>query len=146
MKLQEAIKLLKNSGYLCEFTTAATPTFEEYLEKVKGIVAKKVGEDRAERMVELYDIDLKDLYSRSWTVDQGADAVIEWATPSEKQKEILEFMYNNWNADNERSYGPAAEYDYLKDRTEDAFDYDVSTYIPYDMEEFAVLYGKDINE
>ena len=71
---------------------------------------------------------------------------IDLATPSDKQREVLEFMYNNWDADTERSYGPAAEYKILTKQTRQHFDDDLTRLIPYDMEEFAVLYGKEINE
>lgn len=146
MKLQEALKLLKNSGYLCEFTVVAEPTFDDYKNKVYQIVANQVGQERADRIIEYTESELQNYaYRRGWSVKQGAEAVIDWTTPSEEQKEILDFMYNNWNADNERSYGPAAEFEYVKDRAQDAFEQDISTYLPYDMEEFAVLYGKDIN-
>ena len=147
MKLQEALKLLKNSGYLCEFTVAAAPTFEDYKNKVFQIVAEQVGQERADRIIDYVESELQNhAYRRGWSVEQGAEAVIDWTTPSEEQKEVLDFMYNNWNADNERSYGPAVEFDYVKDRAQDAFKQDISIYLPYDMEEFAVLYGKEIYE
>lgn len=146
MKLQEALKLLKNSGYLCEFTVAAKPTFDEYKNKVYQMVADQVGKERADTIMEYEERELQDYaYRQGWTVKQGAEAVIEWTTPSEKQKEILEFMYNNWDADNERSYGPDSEYDAVCERAREQFE-DSESLIPSDTYEFAVLFGKEIYE
>ncbi|MBQ7276815.1 MAG: hypothetical protein IJS58_06145 [Bacilli bacterium] len=146
MKLQEALKLLKNSGYLCEFTVAAEPTFDDYKNKVYQIVADQVGQERADMIMEYEERELQDYaYRQGWSVKQGAEAVIEWTTPSEKQKEILDFMYNNWDADNERSYGPDSEYDAVCDRAREQFE-DSESLIPSDTNEFAVLYGKEIYE
>lgn len=146
MKLQEALKLLKNSGYLCEVTAVAAPTFEEYKNKVYQIVANQVGQERADMIIEYEEKELQDYaYRQGWSVKHGAEAVIEWTTPSEKQKEILDFMYNNWNADNERSYGPDSEYDAVCDRARKQFE-DSESLIPNDTYEFAVLYGKEIYE
>ena len=146
MKLQEALKLLKNSGYLCEMTVVATPTFDEYKNKVYQIVADQVGQERADAIMDYEERELQDYaYRQGWSVKQGAEAVIEWTTPSEKQKEILDFMYNNWDADNERSYGPDSEYDAVCERVRENFD-DVESLIPSDTYEFAVLYGKEIYE
>ena len=146
MKLQEALKLLKNSGYLCEFTVAAEPTFDAYKNKVYQMVANKVGQDRADTIIEYEERELQDYaYRQGWSVKQGAEAVIEWTTPSEKQKEILDFMYNNWDADNERSYGPDSEYDAVCERAREQFE-DSESLIPSDTYEFAVLFGKEIYE
>ena len=146
MKLQEALKLLKNSGYLCEFTVAAEPTFDAYKNKVYQMVANKVGQDRADTIIEYEERELQDYaYRQGWSVKQGAEAVIEWTTPSEKQKEILDFMYNNWDADNERSYGPDSEYDAVCERARERFE-DSESLIPSDTYEFAVLFGKEIYE
>ncbi|MBQ6628058.1 MAG: hypothetical protein IJH65_04500 [Methanobrevibacter sp.] len=146
MKLQEALKLLKNSGYLCEFTVAAEPTFDDYKNKVYQIVADQVGQERADMIMEYEERELQDYaYRQGWSVKQGAEAVIEWTTPSEKQKEILDFMYNNWDADNERSYGPDSEYDAVCERAREQFE-DSEALIPSDTNEFAVLYGKEIYE
>lgn len=146
MDLREAKELLENSGYLCEFTVAAAPTFDEYKDKVIDLIAQKTNTDRATRIVDYLESNLKDAYNGSMSVEQGADIIIELATPSDKQREVLEFMYNNWDADTERSYGPAAEYKILTKQTRQHFDDDLTRLIPYDMEEFAVLYGKEINE
>jgi len=146
MDLREAKELLENSGYLCEFTVAAIPTFDEYKDKVIDLIAQKTNTDRATRIVDYLESNLKDAYNGSMSVEQGADIIIELATPSDKQREVLEFMYNNWDADTERSYGPAAEYKILTKQTRQHFDDDLTRLIPYDMEEFAVLYGKEINE
>ena len=146
MDLREAKELLENSGYLCEFTVAAAPTFDEYKDKVIDLIAQKTNTDRATRIVDYLESNLKDAYNGSMSVEQGADIIIERATPSDKQREVLEFMYNNWDADTERSYGPAAEYKILTKQTRQHFDDDLTRLIPYDMEEFAVLYGKEINE
>jgi hypothetical protein len=146
MDLREAKELLENSGYLCEFTVAATPTFDEYKDKVIDLIAQKTDIDRATRIVDYLESNLKDAYNGSMSIEQGADIIIDLATPSDKQREVLEFMYNNWDADTERSYGPAAEYKILTKQTRQHFDDDLTGLIPYDMEEFAVLYGKDINE
>lgn len=146
MDLSEAKELLKNSGYLCEFTVAATPTFDEYKDKVIDLIAQKTNIDRATRIVDYLESNLKDAYNGSMSVEQGADIIIDLTTPSDKQREVLEFMYNNWDADTERSYGPAAEYKILTKQTRQHFDDDLTRLIPYDMEEFAVLYGKEINE
>ena len=146
MKLQEALKLLKNSGYLYEFTVAAKPTFDDYKNKVYQIVADQVGQARADMIIEYEERELQDYaYRQGWSVKQGAEAVIEWTTPSEKQKEILDFMYNNWDADNERSYGPDSEYDAVCERAREQFE-DSESLIPSDTYEFAVLYGKEIYE
>lgn len=146
MKLQEALKLLKNSGYLCEFTVAAEPTFDAYKNKVYQIVADQVGQERADMIMDYEERELQDYaYRQGWTVKQGAEAVIEWTTPSEKQKEILDFMYNNWDADNERSYGPDSEYDAVCERAREQFE-DSESLIPSDTYEFAVLFGKEIYE
>lgn len=146
MKLQEALKLLKNSGYLCEVTAVAAPTFEDYKNKVYQIVADQVGQKRADMIIEYEERELQDYaYRQGWSVKQGAKAVIEWTTPNEKQKEILDFMYNNWDADNERSYGPDSEYDAVYKRAREQFE-DSELLIPSDTYEFAVLYGKEINE
>jgi hypothetical protein len=145
MKLQEALKLLKNSGYFCEATAVAAPTFEEYKNKVYQIVANQVGQERADMIIEYEERELQNVYSQGWSVKQGAEAVIEWTTPSEKQKEILDFMYNNWDSDNERSYGPDSEYDAVCERTREQFE-DSESLIPSDTYEFAVLYGKEIYE
>ena len=146
MKLQEALKLLKNSGYLCEFTVAAEPTFDAYKNKVYQIVADQVGQERADMIMDYEERELQDYaYRQGWTVKQGAEAVIEWTTPSEKQKEILDFMYNNWDADNERSYGPDSEYDAVCERAREQFENSESL-IPSDTYEFAVLFGKEIYE
>ena len=146
MKLQEALKLLKNSGYLCEFTVAAEPTFDAYKNKVYQIVADQVGQDRADAIIDYEERELQDYaYRQGWSVKQAAEAVIEWTTPSEKQKEILDFMYNNWDADNERSYGPDSEYDAVCERAREQFE-DSESLIPSDTYEFAVLFGKEIYE
>lgn len=146
MKLQEALKLLKNSGYLYEFTVAAEPTFDDYKNKVYQIVADQVGQARADMIIEYEERELQDYaYRQGWSVNQAAEAVIEWTTPSEKQKEILDFMYNNWDADNERSYGPDSEYDAVCERAREQFE-DSESLIPSDTYEFAVLYGKEIYE
>ena len=146
MKLQEALKLLKNSGYLCEFTVAAEPTFDAYKNKVYQIVADQVGQERADMIMDYEERELQDYaYRQGWTVKQGAEAVIEWTTPSKKQKEILDFMYNNWDADNERSYGPDSEYDAVCERAREQFE-DSESLIPSDTYEFAVLFGKEIYE
>ena len=146
MKLQEALKLLKNSGYLYEFTVAAKPTFDDYKNKVYQIVADQVGQARADMIIEYEERELQDYaYRQGWSVKQGAEAVIEWTTPSEKQKEILDFMYNNWDADNERSYGPDSEYDAVCERAREQFE-DSESLIPSDTYEFAVLFGKEIYE
>lgn len=146
MKLQEALKLLKNSGYLCEVTAVAEPTFDDYKNKVYQIVANQVGQERADIIIEYEERELQNYaYRQGWSVKQGAEAVIEWTTPSEEQKEILDFMYNNWNADNERSYGLDSEYDAVCDRAREQFENSESL-IPGDTYEFAVLYGKEINE
>ena len=146
MKLQEALKLLKNSGYLCEFTVAAEPSFDDYKNKVYKIVADQVGQERADMIIEYEERELQDYaYRQGWSVKQGAEAVIEWTTPSEKQKEILNFMYNNWDADNERSYGPDSEYDAVCERAREQFE-DSESLIPSDTYEFAVLFGKEIYE
>lgn len=146
MKIQEALKLLKNSGYICEFTVAATPTFDDYKNKVYQIVADQVGQERADKIIEYEERELQDYaYRQSWSVEQGAEAVIEWTTPSKKQKEILDFMYNNWDSDNERSYGPDSEYDAVCERAREQFE-DSESLIPSDIYEFAVLYGKEIYE
>ena len=60
MKLQEALKLLKNSGYLCEFTVAAEPTFDDYKNKVYKIVADQVGQERADMIIEYEERELQD--------------------------------------------------------------------------------------
>ena len=146
MDLREAKELLKNSGYLCEFTVAATPTFDEYKDKVIDLIAQKTDTDRAERIVDYLESNLKDAYRGSMTIEQGADIIIDLVTPSDEQKEVLEFMYNNWDADTERSYGPAAEYEILTKQTRRHFGDDLTGLIPYNMEEFAILYGKEINE
>ena len=146
MKLQEALKLLKNSGYLYEFTVAAEPTFDDYKNKVYQIVANQVGQERADMIMEYEERELQDYaYRQGWSVKQGAEAVIEWTTPSKKQKEILDFMYNNWDADNERSYGPDSEYDAVCERAREQFE-DSESLIPSDTYEFAVLFGKEIYE
>lgn len=145
MKLQEALKLLKNSGYLCEATAVAEPTFDDYKNKVYQIVANQVGQERADMIIEYEERELQNVYSQGWSVKQGAEAVIEWTTPSEEQKEILDFMYNNWDSDNERSYGPDSEYDAVCDRAREQFE-DSESLIPSDTYEFAVLYGKEIYE
>lgn len=145
MKLQEALKLLKNSGYLCEATAVAEPTFDDYKNKVYQIVANQVGQERADIIIEYEERELQNVYSQGWSVKEGAEALIEWTTPSEKQKEILDFMYNNWDSDNERSYGPDSEYDAVCDRAREQFE-DSESLIPSDTYEFAVLYGKEIYE
>lgn len=145
MKLQEALKLLKNSGYLCEATAVAEPTFDDYKNKVYQIVANQVGQERADMIIEYEERELQNVYSQGWSVKEGAEALIEWTTPSEKQKEILDFMYNNWDSDNERSYGPDSEYDAVCDRAREQFE-DSESLIPSDTYEFAVLYGKEIYE
>lgn len=146
MKLQEALKLLKNSGYLCEFTVAAEPTFDAYKNKVYQIVADQVGQERADMIIEYEERELQDYaYRQGWSVKEAAEAIIEWTTPSKKQKEILDFMYNNWDADNERSYGPDSEYDAVCERAREQFE-DSEALIPSDTNEFAVLYGKEIYE
>lgn len=146
MKLKEALKLLKNSGYLYEFTVAAEPTFDDYKNKVYQIVANQVGQERADMIMEYEERELQDYaYRQGWSVKQGAEAVIEWTTPSKKQKEILDFMYNNWDADNERSYGPDSEYDAVCERAREQFE-DSESLIPSDTYEFAVLFGKEIYE
>lgn len=146
MKLQEALKLLKNSGYLCEFTVAAAPSFEKYKNEVYKILSNRLGKERADTIIEYEERELQDYaYRQGWSVNQAAEAVIEWTTPSEKQKEILDFMYNNWDSDNERSYGPDSEYDAVCERAREQFEGSESL-IPSDTYEFAVLFGKEIYE
>ena len=145
MKLQEALNLLKKTGYLCESGTPAATAFEEYRQKVLNILITRVDQVRAQEIVEYEESELRDYaYRQGWSAEEAAGAVIEWTTPSEEQKEILDFMYNNYDADYARSYGPDPAFDQVSKLAQERFDY--STDIPSDMYEFEILYGKSIDE
>ena len=136
---------MKKTGYLCESGMPATPTFEEYRRKVLDILIKRVDQVRAQEIVEYEESELRDYaYRQGWSVEEAAEAVIEWTTPSKEQKEILDFMYNNYDADYARSYGPDPAFDQVSELARERFDDSMD--IPSDMYEFEILYGKSIDE
>lgn len=146
-RLDNALVVLEGAGYICEAAVVATPTFDEYKEQVTELVKEKLGTERAEQCVEYFESDLQDYcYRTGDSAQQGAESVIEWTTPSEKQKEILDFMYNNYDCDFARSFGPDPAYDQCVEYTKEQLDLESSLDFPSDSYEFEILYGKPIDE
>ena len=58
MKIQEALKLLNNSGYVCEATVVAAPTFEDYKKEVYQLLSNRLGQERADVIIDYEEREL----------------------------------------------------------------------------------------